>query len=120
MPELDIAIAEYKTSFRPGQTIRGSVRWTLPEDPESVVVSLFWRTEGKGTQDVGVIDTVKFDHPGSLGQRDFTFILPPAPFSFSGKLISIIWAIEATAYPSEQTTRQEITVSPTGKEVAIE
>ena len=66
-----------------------------------------------------MIDTAKFDNPGSLGQRDFTFVLPPAPFSFSGKLISIIWAIEATAYPSEQTAIQEITVSPTGKELIL-
>lgn len=120
MEGLTIDISEYKTSFTPGAEVRGSIRWNLQGNPESVEVSLFWRTEGKGIQDVGVIDTAKFDNPDSLGQRDFTFTLPPAPFSFSGKLISIIWAIEATAYPSEQTTRQQITVSPTGHEVVIQ
>jgi len=119
MPELDIAIADYKTSFTPGETVRGSIRWSLPQAPESVEVSLFWRTEGKGIQDAGVIDTAKFDKPDSLGQREFTFTLPQAPFSFSGKLISIIWAIEATIYPAGQTTRQEITVSPTGQEAIL-
>jgi len=120
MQNLSIDIAEYKTSFRPGEEIRGTVRWNLPGDPESVEVSLFWRTEGKGTQDVGVIETLKHEAPGPLGQKDFTFILPPAPFSFSGRLISIIWAIEATSYPTEQTTRQQIAVSPTGQEVVVE
>jgi len=120
MQNLSIDIAEYKTSFRPGEEIRGTVRWNVRENPESVEVSLFWRTEGKGTQDIGVVETIKHDHPDSSGQKDFTFILPPAPFSFSGKLISLIWAIEATSYPTEQTTRQQITVSPTGQEVAVE
>ena len=117
MQELSIDIAEQKTQFRPAEEIRGTLRWNLPENPESIELSLFWRTEGKGTQDVEVIETKKFDNPGSLAQKEFCFKVPTEPYSFSGKLISIVWALEATSYPDEQTTRQEITISPTGKEV---
>ncbi|MBL7154274.1 MAG: hypothetical protein ISS79_11200 [Phycisphaerae bacterium] len=120
MQELNIDIAEQKTSFRPGDKLAGTVRWNLPQNPESIEISLFWRTEGKGTQDVGVIETTKHATPGPLGQKDFAFTLPPAPYSFSGKLISIIWALEATVYPDDQTTRQQITISPTGQEVVLE
>ena len=120
MQELSIDITEQKTEFRPGEKIAGTLRWNLPENPESVELTLFWRTEGKGTQDIGVIETETFESPGSLGQKDFAFKLPPEPYSFSGKLISIIWALEATAYPEEQTIRQEITISPTGREVVLD
>ena len=119
MEELKIQIAESKTSFAPGESIEGTLRWNLQENPESVEISLFWRTEGKGTRDVGVIDTTRFDSPGTLGQRDFSFKTPPGPYSFSGKLISVIWAVEATAYPTEQTARQQITISPTGREIIL-
>ena len=119
MQNLSIDIAEQKTEFHPGENIQGTLRWNLPENPESVEISLFWRTEGKGTQDVGVIETKKFDNPGSLAQKEFSFKIPNQPYSFSGKLISIIWAIEACCYPTEQTIRQQITISPTGKEVVL-
>ena len=52
MQPLTIDIAEQKTEFRPGDNIQGTLRWNLSENPESVEISLFWRTEGKGTQDV--------------------------------------------------------------------
>ncbi len=119
MDNLNIEIAEAKTSFRPGETVAGTVRWNLEENPESLELSLFWHTQGKGTRNVGVVETVKFDSPGSLGQKDFSFKLPQGPYSFSGKLISLIWAIEATTFPTEQTTKREITISPTGQEVVV-
>lgn len=119
MDNLNIEIAEAKTSFRPGETVAGTVRCNLEENPESLELSLFWQTAGKGTRDVGVVETIKFDSPGSLGQKDFSFKLPQGPYSFSGKLISLIWAVEATTFPTEQTTKREITVSPTGHEVVV-
>ena len=119
MQELSIDITDQKTKFRPGEKITGTLRWNIPENPESVELSLFWRTEGKGTQDTQLIERKKFESPGTLAQKDFAFKIPPQPYSFSGRLISIIWALEATAYPEEQTTRQQITISPTGKEVTL-
>jgi hypothetical protein len=120
MQELSIDLTEQKTEFRPAEEIHGTIRWNLQDNPESIEVSLFWRTEGKGAQDVGVIETKKFDNPGSLAQKEFKFKIPPQPYSFAGKLISIIWAIEAAAYPTEETTRQQITVSSTGQEVLLQ
>ncbi|MBN2138231.1 MAG: hypothetical protein JW720_10520 [Sedimentisphaerales bacterium] len=119
MQNLSIDTVEQKTEFRPGEKLAGTIRWNLPENAESVEVCLFWRTEGKGTQDTGLIDSAKFDVTGSLGQKEFAFQIPEGPYSFSGRLISIVWAIEATAYPAETTVRQEITVSPTGREVVL-
>jgi len=119
MQNLNIEITDNKESFKPGETIAGTVRWNMQDNPKAVEVSLFWRTRGKGTQDVGVVETARFDSPGSLGQKEFSFQLPAGPYSFSGRLISLIWAVEATALPSQETAGREITISPTGQEVVL-
>ena len=120
MDKLNIETLEGRSSFAPGETVQGTVQWNFGQDnPEAIEISLFWRTTGKGTRDVGVVETVKFNNPGSLGQRDFSLKLPTGPYSFSGKLISILWAVEAVAWADEQTARQDITVSPTGEEVVL-
>jgi hypothetical protein len=45
--------------------------------------------------------------------------LPWGPYSFSGKLISLIWAFELIALPSEDSIRQEIVIGPDAREVQI-
>jgi len=117
MEKLEIETADGADSFRPGQALEGTVRWNLQENPESIEVSLCWHTAGKGTEDVGVVETLRFEAPGSLGAKDFRFELPAGPYSFSGSLISIIWAVEAAAWPMGETVKRQIIVSPTGKEI---
>lgn len=106
-------------AFRPGDDIEGTVRWRLDQPPRSVELRLFWYTEGKGDQDVGVVETLPLADPAQEDHRSFRFRLPPGPFTFSGKLISLVWAIEAVAEPGDQTGRLEITVSPTGREILL-
>jgi hypothetical protein len=119
MDKLSINLYEDKTTYAPRETVRGAIRWSLQTNPEHLKFSLIWYTSGKGTRDVGVVETVTFDNPGSVGSKDFAFPLPDGPYSFSGKLISLIWAIELTCTPGSQTVRQEIVVSPTGSEVLL-
>jgi len=76
-------------------------------------------TYRKGTRDVGVLHTHRIDSPGALGSDKFGFTLPPGPYSFSGKLISLIWALELTCTPGSETVRREIVVSPTGREILL-
>ncbi len=119
MNEFDISLHENQTRYAPGDTVRGAVQWRLPTNPHRLDLSLLWYTAGKSTRDVGVIESHAIDNPGALGSKDFSFTLPYGPYSFSGKLISLIWVIEMTCSPGEQTVRQEITVSPTGKEIVL-
>ena len=119
MEKLSIVLNEDKAAFAPRETIHGTVRWSLDAGTRRLELSLFWHTAGKGTQDVGVIDTRQFDEPGATGSKDFSFTLPEGPYSFSGKLISLIWALELTCSPGSDTVRREITVSPTGQEIIL-
>ena len=91
----------------------------LDEPPEAVKLRLVWSTRGKGESNLGVAETVRFENPTASESRRCTLQLPNAPYSFSGKLISLIWSIELEAEPSEESVQTEITIAPGGVEVVL-
>jgi hypothetical protein len=119
MADLRITLENRRVTFEPGQPIAGRVSWRLDDTPASVQLQLFWFTRGKGTQDVGVAATLPFDGAGAIDERPFRFDAPPEPYSFSGKLISIVWALELIAEPGEDVERVEIVIGPGGREVVV-
>jgi hypothetical protein len=116
---LGIEIEDGRHTFSPGDTLAGRVRWTVDSDPKSVELRLFWYTAGKGTQNVGVEMTIAFDNAQRNERRDFRMTLPAAPFSCSGKLVSIVWALELIVEPSGLTERVDLTIAPGGTEVIL-
>jgi hypothetical protein len=120
MSALFIELRPDRTAFEPGEELAGAVRWQLDTPPRAVELRLFWFTRGKGTEDAGVVETVRFDGPLPEEIRSFRFRLPAAPCSFSGKLISLIWALELVAEPSKEVARREIVVAPGGQEVRLD
>jgi hypothetical protein len=118
-PQLSISIDGGRTALAPGETLRGSAFWDLQSVPRSLEVRLFWFTRGKGTMDVQIIDRVPIDNPSQRGNRAFQFHLPPEPSSFSGNLISLVWAIELVAEPGDRSQRTELIVAPGGQEIQL-
>ncbi|HYG62217.1 MAG TPA: hypothetical protein VEL74_06525 [Thermoanaerobaculia bacterium] len=116
---ITIETTDGRRAFRPGDRIEGTASWYLEKEPRSVELRLFWYTQGKGTQDVEIVQGVPFDNPGAVDSRAFSVELPLAPYSFSGKLISLLWGLELVAEPGGETGRLEITVSPTGVEILL-
>ena len=94
MNELTLGTQGDRRGFLPGQEVAGGAAWRLDGIPREVEVCLFWFTRGKGTEDVVVVDTVRLDSPSREDRRDFRFTLPEGPYSFSGRLISLTWALE--------------------------
>lgn len=117
--ELGLFIENDRKAFLPGETLVLSVLWALPAKPDTLEVRLFWYTRGKGTEDVEIIATEKLAVSASAGEGKVRFRLPDAPYSFSGKLISLLWAVELVAEPGARTTRCEFTLSPTGAEILL-
>ena len=116
--------AEIKTEFDnlayvPGERIRGTVSWRLSSVPKAAALRLFYYTEGKGTQDVEIVEDFGFDAPTATEEREFDFELPQGPYSFSGKLISLIWALELEIIDDGPVERLIFTLSPTGEEVNL-
>ncbi|MCX7047252.1 MAG: hypothetical protein NTX50_17405 [Candidatus Sumerlaeota bacterium] len=119
MSNLDIQITGGKTQFLPGEEIKGRISWRLDPKDKAIELRLFWFTKGKGTGDVGIVEKIPFENPLPEGASDFRFVLPESPHSFSGKLISLIWALELVARKTKATKRAEFTMGPDGKEILI-
>jgi hypothetical protein len=119
MNHLKILLRDETKSFRPGDVVDGVAGWQSTEPLRSVELRLFWFTRGKGTEDVGLVNRIRFESPQMEEGRRFRFILPTQPWSFSGELVSLIWALELVAEPGHQSTRAELTVSPTGQEILL-
>ena len=120
MIELEIRTREDRTDFLPGEELAGEVSWQTDSAPGPVELRLFWHTEGKGTRDVEVIESISFNVPGRQDRRDFRFQLPESPYSFSGKLISVVWALELVLPSTGDTERIDIVISPTRAEIALQ
>lgn len=126
MADLHIFTELDNLSFCPGDRLRGRVAWSgLPtsSSPQhnKAELRLFHYTSGKGTRDIDIVDDHNFGAPASSDNRDFEFKLPGGPPSFSGKLISLIWALELIIEidGEEFTEHLDIQLSPTGTEIDL-
>ena len=116
---ISIQLDQASSEFQPGTIISGKVIWSADAATKKVELRLFWFTEGRGTQDIELVEERNWDAQGQ-GEQPFQFTLPTEPYSFSGKLISLQWALEAVTLPKENATAREIfTLSPNGKELVL-
>lgn len=99
--------------FRPFEEVRGIVNWQFDTLPKSIELRLFWFTSGQGAPDAGVVEVKKLD-PSAYGQSAFSFTLPGSPYSLSGNLFTIQWALELIANPGSQLALKEIICGPAG------
>ena len=115
---LTIELKDNRTALEPGQTVVGEASWQV-DRAKSVQVRLFWYTAGKGTRDVQIVDSKPIAEPAPNGQTSFSLQLPDQPYSFSGKLISLIWAVELVIEPGDHSARAEFVMGPGGREVTL-
>ena len=119
MPLLQIQLANSQTAFSPGENVHGTASWELEAAPKKAELNLVWNTQGKGTTDIEIVQTVTFNEPLTRDTRGFTIKLPDSPYTFSGQLISLLWNLELSIEPGDHCEALEITVAPGGKEVLL-
>lgn len=119
MSTLSITVRDNKKQFLPGDTITGAVAWQISQEVEALELRLIWFTSGKGTTDVSVENVQRFPQPALVGNSAFSFVLPSAPHSFSGNLISLTWALELVATRGDDATRWEFVMAPGGTEIVL-
>jgi hypothetical protein len=115
----ELSTTDGRTAFEPGETIEVAAEWQLESEAESIELRLVWYTRGKGETDVSVVERVPFEFPSLSESRTATIRLPMAPYSFSGKLISLCWSLELVADDDEASHRLDITVAPGAREVLL-
>ena len=115
---INIKLAKQKVNFVPAEKIAGTVTWSEAEG-DSLEVRLIWYTVGKGDRDFEVVATHRVSPFESSGKEQFEFVAPNRPQSFSGKHISLQWALEMIVFPSQTATRIDLTISNTGSEVVL-
>ncbi|MEX2670700.1 MAG: hypothetical protein WD294_01180 [Phycisphaeraceae bacterium] len=118
MPELRLETHEDQTHFQPGQMLHGMAGWELEEPPTNAEVRLSWYTEGKGDQDVRVVLTHPYEAPAAVDAQLFEFTLPAEPYSFSGTLITLRWALELIV-DGKHSKRVDLVIAPEGREIDL-
>jgi len=105
--------------FEPRGRVDGSASWSLEYAPAWLEVRLAWHTEGKGTKEVVVIGFERLRGVSAQDQRTFGLTLPEMPYTYHGRIVSILWSV-AVFGPSRRFWRREqllatvpIVVSPT-------
>jgi hypothetical protein len=119
MTTIQLGLRENRTAYSPGEELAGAARWELEAPPRLAEVRLVWSTKGKGTEDAEVVATVAFEAPQAGDARPFSLRLPAAPYSFSGRLISLMWTVELVLQPGDLCDRIAIVVAPAGREVVL-
>ena len=103
----------------PGTALTGRVSWDLEATPNDIALRLFWFTSGKGTEDVTIVEEQRLEPDSRSGERAFALRLPAGPYSFSGSLITLSWALELVELPGETSARVDLVVAPTPVEVRL-
>ena len=117
---ITIALQDGRDRCAPGEMLEGTFSWSVDHEPDALEVRLFWHTAGKGTRDVGIVDVLRLASPGRSGEaQPFRFRIPEGPYSFSGTLITLAWAVEAVVLPSDESAAAALVVSPTGREIVL-
>ncbi len=119
MTRLELSTDGGETWVRPGERLTGTAAWELDGEADAIEIRLFWYTSGKGSRDVGIVDARRFEHVERQGSRTFSFQIPEGPISFTGKLITLSWAIELVALPSEESGRLDLLVGRQPVEVDL-
>jgi hypothetical protein len=109
---LDLTVAG-DHRYLPGEEIEGVAAWRAERAPAALELRLFWFTRGKGTEDLEIVRRVAFDTPLAVERRLFKLRLPDEPYTFAGRLVSLSWALELVALPSDRdAARVDIVVGP--------
>ncbi len=94
--------AEPALDLRVGEAVSGRVEVVALEDLEFSVlrIGLFWHTEGKGNRVDGEGGSVDLSREGEWRKGEqvefpFTLRAPWGPVSYQGKLLKVLWELEA-------------------------
>lgn len=105
--------------YEPGATLNAGISWQLDEAPATIHIRIGWRTSGIGTEDLEVVDVWTFDADNNQGSQQLQRQLPDFPYSFTGKLITVTWFIEASIDSQNITSSSDLVIAPGEQEIDL-
>ena len=115
-----IHLDSVSTAYRPDEPIMGSVEWSGATPSRDLELRLLYHTSGIGTQDVETVATTVFESAAATESRRFELKIPgDSPWSFSGKLVSLLWSLELVTSDDTLVTSKALVISPTGSEIDL-
>lgn len=104
-PAVVLHLEGSRRHYRPGEILSGEYRLlnVAPEELDAVELSVLWRTEGKGEEDLGVhlftrLSAASDDRLHAQQSGRFSTELPNSPLSYQGALIRILWCVRLRAF----------------------
>ncbi len=120
MTTMTVELDGGRSAYEPGERVEGQASWELDAAPRALEVRLFWGTSGRGDSDQEVVAVEAVPAPGANGWIRFSFQLPPGPYSFSGRLVTLSWAVELVAPHENMAGSAALVVGPGGREIRID
>lgn len=120
MAQLWIDFSNSRPHFEPGDVMTGTARWRSRETVGIAELHLLWTTRGRGEPETQVAAAVRFLNPQLDDERTFRIQLPQAPYSFTGKLFSLVWLVRLTLNNGVPFHQEEIIISPTRSEIRLD
>ncbi|HEX3902273.1 MAG TPA: hypothetical protein VH853_05430 [Polyangia bacterium] len=116
---LELTLEQGRTAFEPGARVAGVAVWSTPIPPRGMELRLSWAIHGRGGRDYKIADSIALPDPAAAERRAFFLTLPPAPYSFRGKMLTLVWSLELVALPGEEKARVDLVVAPGGKIIEL-
>ena len=119
MNDFTLDTLDKRSAYSPGETLGVQAFWNLLERVERVDINLVWYTEGRGDQDLSLVQQHRISNPSLSDRIEVSFEIPAGPYSFAGKLITLHWAIEIVTTPDVGSLRYDLTIGPQGQAVYL-
>ncbi len=122
MNQLSLTLENSARGFEPGGQLVVTAGWQLDQlvpGDQYLELRLIWYTRGKGDTDVQTTQALRIDPEQASDTKRMGIQLPDSPYSFSGKLISLVWALEFVLEPGGDACREEFVMAPGGREILL-
>lgn len=115
MKSLEILLNQ-SGALKPGGVLEGTVMWELESPAKKITINFFWFLEKYGdVEETNIISSLEAENIQPHGYKNFAFDIPRQPYSFSGNLFSIKWAVECVV--DKDSVVQDLVVSNNGQEI---
>ena len=109
-----------ETAFAPGETLRGDLQWMCDTPPRRRSACACSGTpKGAAIATSASPRRSRWERPSRAARAPSASRLPSGPYSCSGQLVSVRWAIEAVSDSPRDVGRLELVLGPDRREVVL-